>query len=434
MSARRRSLRRQLLAACGLFSLLTGIVFSGFCLLFVYVVEDHFFDRSLEQEAAHQYGHWPIHRLAAPALFPATRVHTDSASFPADLARHAPIRSGEYPGTDGRHYHVLDLARDGYEGPRFLVAEVSRELFVRPRLPAIAAVLGASALALLLVTLAAGLWLGQRALRPLLWMSELVGRTRPHDLPRGFAASLPDNEIGALGRALDDALGRIADFVDKEQQFARDASHELRTPLTVIDGAAYLLARQAMTPEAAAQLERIRLAVAHMHQVVHTVLAMVREEGSDWQVERFALLPVAESCIVRQAGHAGQLDIRVELEPGVHATCPRQAFAILLDNLVANALAHAPGSLRLYVKDGWLIVEDQGPGIAPALRDRLGQPGVKDNGSAGFGLGLSISQRLAARAGIGLRLESPAEGGTLAALALEQQPDSQAGLAYSTQE
>jgi signal transduction histidine kinase len=425
MTGARSSLRRWLLAAFGFFSLLTALAFSAFCLLFVYVVEDHFFDRTLEQEAAHQYRHWSSRAGAAPTLFAGTRLYASSASFPPDLARHAPVGTGEYAGTDGRHYHVLVLSRRGYGGAPYLVAEVSRELFVRPRLPAIAATLGASALALLLVTLGAGLWLGQRALGPLSRLAALVERARPEDLPRGFAATFPSNEIGALAVALEEAIGRIADFIDREQHFTCDASHELRTPLTVIDGAAYLLAQQPLGGQAAAQVERIRQAAAHMQQVVRTLLALAREDDqSAWPAERFALLPLIESSILRHAGHAVRRDIRVELDADVQAHCPRRAFVILLDNLVANALAHAPGVLRLYIRDGWLVVEDRGPGIAPELRERLGQPGVKGSGSAGFGLGLSISQRLAARAGIPLRIEHPGDGGMRAALAFDRPRDS----------
>lgn len=430
MSPRRRRLRRQLLAALGIFSVLAALAFSALCLLFLYIVEDDFFDRALRREAAYQRAYWERHRDAAPVQHPAIRAHLEAGSLPPDLARRQPVRSGEYAGADGRHYHVRDLSAPGYGGPRYLVMEVGGELFVRPRLPHIAGTLALCALVLLLLTLAGGVWLVNRMTAPLGRLVAIVGGANPDGLPQGFAASFPDNEIGALADALDQAIGRIARFIEREQRFTQDASHELRTPLTVIDGAAYLLARQALPPQAAAQVERIRQAAAHMQLAVDTLLALSREDGdAAWTATSFSLLPVVEACILRQA-EAGDTEVQVEVEIDrkVVAHCAKDAFTLLLDNFLGNAFQHAPGRIRLFVEEGWLVVADHGPGIEAGLQGRIGQAGVKRSGSAGFGLGLSITQRLAARAGIGIRLAPRPGGGMAAALALAPQAAAQAGL------
>lgn len=421
MSLRRGRLRRQLLAALGIFSLLAAVAFSGLCLLFLYVVEDAFFARALDQEASRQRAHWARHQAAAPPLNPAIRMVANAASLPPDLARRQPVRSGEYAGTEGRHYHLLDMAAPAYGGPRYLVMEVGRELFVRPRLPQIAGILALCALLLLLLTLAGGVWLVNRMTAPLGRLVAIVDGAGPDGLPQGFAAGFPDNEIGALADALDQAIGRIARFVEREQRFTQDASHELRTPLAVIDGAAYLLARQSLPPQAAAQVERVRQAAAHMQLAVDTLLALSREDGDvAWTATSFSLLPVVEACILRHAA-TGDTEVEVEIDRNVVASCAKDAFTLLLDNFLGNAFQHAPGRIRLFVEDGWLIVADHGPGIEAGLRERIGQAGVKRSGSAGFGLGLSITQRLAARAGIGVRLAPGPEGGMRAALALAPQ-------------
>jgi signal transduction histidine kinase len=423
------SLRRQLLAALGLFSVLAALAFSALCLLFLHVVEDEFFDRALRQEAAYQRAHWARHQSAAPGLNPAIRVIKDAGSLPPDLARHRPVRSGEYAGTEGRHYHVLDLSASTNGGPRYLVMEVGRELFVRPRLPYIAGTLALCTLVLLLLTLAGGVWMVNRTTAPLGRLAAIITGAGPEGLPRGFAATFPANEIGALADALDQAIGRIARFIEREQRFTQDASHELRTPLTVIDGAAYLLARQALPSQAAAQVERIRQAAVHMQLAVDTLLALSREDGdAAWEATSFSLLPVVEACILRHAEVDDTVvEVEVEIDRHAVACCPKNAFTLLLDNFLGNAFQHAPGRIRLFVEEGWLIVADQGPGIEAGLRDRIGQAGVKRSGSAGFGLGLSITQRLAARAGIGVRLTPHPEGGMRAALALAPPAAGQAG-------
>lgn len=430
MSAARHALRRRLVAAFAFFALLTALCFSVFCVLFVYTIEDRFFEQMLEQEAAHQQRSWAGARRLAPPLRDTIALHRDAAAFPPDLARQMPgaARAGEFYGERGRHYHVRLLSLPGEAAPLYMVAEVSRDLVVRPRLPFIATFLGLSALAILAITLGAGYWLARRATAPLSRLARLMSGAGPGQLPQGFAPSFPDNEIGALAAALEQAMARIAAFIEREQHFTRDASHELRTPLAVVEGAAYLLAQQPLPAQAAEQVRRIRHAATHMAQSVQTLLALAREDdGGDgagtpagaWPAAPFAVLPLVESAVVRHAhlldGSQAEVDVRVAAD--ARAVCHEAAFAILLDNLVSNAFSHGGrGLIRIYIEEDWLVVADSGPGIAPALRERLGQPGVKGAHSAGYGLGLSITRRLGERAGIAVRMEHPPDGGVRAAL------------------
>ncbi len=415
MMGRAHSLQRRMVAAFALFSMLSALCFGALGVLFLYTVEDSFFARLLDQEAAHQRHAWQRDgRLAAP-LRPFVTLHHGQAGFPADLARRlaAGARGTEVPGDAGRHYHLRHLQLDG-AGPLVLVAEVGAELVVRPRLPFILGFLGLSALALLLVSLGAGYWLARRASAPLRRLAGLVAQSDPQRLPRGFAGDFPDNEIGLLAQALDDALARIAGFIEREQHFTRDASHELRTPLAVIEGAAALLAQQALPERGAARLARIRSAAAHMTQTVETLLSLAREEtDAPAPCPPLALLPLIEAAVVQFAhlldGKA--VEVLVEVAPHETARVPGPVLAILLSNLVSNAFSHThQGSIRIAREGAVLVVADSGPGIAPALRESMFQSGVKGEHSSGFGLGLSIARRLGERFGIGLEIVSGADG------------------------
>ena len=438
MRRRGHSLRRRLAAAFALFALASALCFGALGVLFVYTIEDSFFANMLDQEAARQRSAWASTGQLATPLRGFVTVHRSAATFPPDLARAlaAGARGTEVAGepvgelADGqrRHYHLRRLELGGAAAgaaagtsvaPSWLVAEVSRELVVRPRLPFILGVLGAVLLAMLALTAGAGYWLARRASAPLIALAQLVHDAAPAQLPRGFAARFPDNEIGALADALENAMARIAGFIEREQHFTRDASHELRTPLAVIEGAAQLLAHEPMAPRARDQLQRIRSAGAHMAQTVETLLSLAREaadgDGSEHAAARetFALLPLVEAAVVRFAhlldGKA--VEVRVEVAAHEAVTAHRQALAILLSNLVSNAFAHTRhGHIRIYREGGALVVADSGPGIAPALRDTLYQAGVKGEGSSGFGLGLSIAKRLGERFGIGLEIDSSGEG------------------------
>lgn len=409
MSAKPYSLRRRIVAAFTVFALATALCFSAFSLVFVYAVEDSFFDNMLRQEVDHQRqaGGEPVKPLRDFVA-----IHRDQSTFPADLARQFAPPRREYFGDAGRHYHVVPPGA----APYYIVAEVSRELVVRPRLPFLAGVLGVLALAMVGLTAGFGYWLARRATAPLDRLAALVAQAEPGQLPRGFARGFPDNEIGALAKGLEQAMDRIADFIEREQHFTRDASHELRTPLTVVGGAARLLAGQPLAPQQAAQVRRIAAASDAMAQSVETLLALAREDlGQSSAAEPVMLLPLVESVVVQ---HAHLLDgkaveVIVDVDGKDCAACRRAALSILLSNLVSNAFGHTmAGQVRISMENGCLVVADSGPGIAPGLY----RAGAKGEGSQGLGLGLSIAHRLAARSGIGLEIDSAAGAGTRATL------------------
>lgn len=423
------SLRRRLTAAFALIAVCTALLFSGFAVIFMYVLEDEVFDNMLEQETAHQQASWQATAQPAPPLRPNVSLHRDISSLPDDLRRQPGVtQGGEFFGEGGRHYHVRQLklapaAGTKAEAPTLLVAEVSRELMVRPRLPVVLGLLGISLLVMLALTLALGYWLAWRATRPLQALAQLVGSAAPAQLPKGFAATYPANEIGALARALDDALARVAAFIEREQHFTRDASHELRTPLAVIEGAAFLLAAQPMPPQAAQQLQRIRSAATQMTQTVDTLLALAREDlaqdGAVAEPAPVALLPLVESTVVQLAHllDGKPVEVDVALAPQASFRVPPVALRIVLANIIGNAFQHTQtGCVRIGFVDGVLAVSDDGPGIDPAIQARLFDAGVKGAASSGHGLGLSIARRLANRIGLELTLGTGAQGGTVASL------------------
>ena len=414
-----RSLRSQMVAAFALFALATALCFSLFSVMFVYFIEDSFFEQMLRQEAAHQQRSWTASGALAAPLRGNVSLHRGLATFPADLARQSAgaARSGEFFGEQGRHYHVRKLGLGAK--PAYLVAEVSRDLVVRPRLPFILGFLAVSTLAILVITMGIGYWLASRVTAPLTRLALLVSTAAPGQLPQRFAQDFPDNEIGALARKLDEAMTRIAEFIEREQHFTRDASHELRTPLAVIEGAAQLLAQQPMPAQAADQLQRIRSAAAQMAHTVVTLLSLAREELDASKAEQVALLPLVEAAVVQFAHLLDDkaVEVSVEVAAGAVVQSHRAALSILLSNLVSNAFGHTQqGEIRIYVEGASLVVADSGPGIAPALRERLFEPGAKSQTSAGFGLGLSIARRLGARVGIDIVIDTVPGGGTRACL------------------
>jgi signal transduction histidine kinase len=419
MSALRHGLRRRVVAACALSALVTAALFSGLALMFAYAVEDAAIGQQLQQEVEYQRKIWNTERRLATPLRDSVTRHESLASFPPDLKRQltGAKQVGEFFGEQGRHYHVVKLTIDGVQ--RYLVAEVSGELVVRRRLTTLLGFLGWLSVAVLVFVLVLSNWLALRATAPLTRLAELVSHAKPGQLPANFASQFPDNEIGVVARNLEQSMQRIADFIEREQHFTRDASHELRTPLAAIEGAASLLAMQPLAPQAADQLQRIRTGAAQMAQTVTTLLALAREELHEQATEKVALLPVVERAIVDYAylldGKA--VEVMVTVPAGASSEGHRSVLAIVISNLISNAFSHTmQGEIRVLFEDGKLVIEDSGPGVAPGLQERLYEAGTKGEASSGFGLGLSIARRLADRFGIALSIENMPTGGARAVL------------------
>ena len=392
------TLRRRLTIAFVACALLAGACFSLLGMMFVYTVEDRFFDRMLAQEAQ---------GMVTP-LRPHLRFYTERAQFPSDLARQmqGDVRQGEYFGDAGRHYHVRRV------GQRYMVAEVSSQLVVRPRVPAIAGMLAGMAALLALVIGAGGYLFARRATAPLDKLARMLDSSGSGSIPRGFSASAGDDEVGALARALDDAMARLAEFVARERDFTRDASHELRTPVAIIDGAAALLESEALSTAGRAQLQRLRDACALMQRTIDTLLALAREKGANAPVR---LLPLIESTIVRHAHLLDGKAVEVRVDVPSDATLPGEpgGMEILLANLIGNAFSHAhDGNIRLHFNQDGLWIENGGA-VPEELGARLFEPGIKGDTSSGHGLGLAIAQRLAVNQG--LRLSLTSSGGTVVA-------------------
>ena len=108
---------------------------------------------------------------------------------------------------------------------------------------------------------------------------------------------------------------------------------------------------------------------------------------------------------------AGQLaaarHIEIELQaPDLCAMClHRESMAALIDNVVGNAVKYSPEGGRVAVAidaNGGLItltVRDEGPGIAPALQQKVFERFYRlpDQDQPGSGLGLAIAERAAIR-------------------------------------
>ncbi len=418
-SSRPRRLRNRLMAVFAGFTLLVAALFGLYTLVFMYAVEDSFFNTVLTQErqrqqAAHaREGHW-----IEPAQ-PFIRLYHEPAQFPAewrDTFLAEPQRR-EFPGSEGRHYHLKSVTADDGTDSVWLVAEVSRQLVVRPIRGQVLWLLAGTALAAVILALLLGWWLARRTTASLSRLATTVNTMTPDRLPTALAQGLTNDEVAILARGLDALIGRVRDFVEREKTFTRDASHELRTPLAVIRSSVERLADDAgLSATSHAFLGRIRQSLMQLEQTLELLLSLAREEhardrammsGADVAAPT-RIMPVLERVIVDRFSAESDDEVPLRLTVPDHATLPMPASAltIVMGNLVGNALSHRQGGvIDIDWRHGRLCVANQvadtGASFDPALRDAFG----KRDDSPGWGLGLAIIDRLCARHGIDLRIE-----------------------------
>ncbi len=260
---------------------------------------------------------------------------------------------------------------------------------------------GAVALA---AALLAGYLVAARAAAPLRRFATTATEVDAGDLsPRIPVDPAAPAELRTLADSFNLMLDRLEDAFARQRGFVSDASHELRSPLTAIRGQIEVLARDP-DPDAAAvrRVEATTLAeLARVERLVEQMLALARlDEGvgpARRQVDAAAFLREAVAAAPGEEKLGATAAGRIELDP--------EMVARVVRNLVENARRHAgPGGTvaisstatgdRLRVD-----VDDDGPGIAPAERERVFDRFYRSDtarvrATGGTGLGLAIARSI----------------------------------------
>jgi two-component system, OmpR family, sensor histidine kinase PrrB len=270
--------------------------------------------------------------------------------------------------------------------------------------------------------------------------------------PRTSTARLPDeasgvtevDELAATLRTVlaryDEQAARTAEALDTARSFSAAASHELRTPLMSMGTNLDILTAHPDLPEP--DRTEVLTDLRHEHARLLGLLVMLRELGRGDLVEAEALgtvdlTEVADAAVAEARRRAPEARIALDAAPGLTVHGWEPGLRLLLDNLLANALAHGRDREgRADVAVGvWgageqvvITVDDHGPGVPAGERARIFERFARGPGSAGSGLGLTlVAQQTALHqgtvavadgpGGIGTRFEVrlPSTGGPLPA-------------------
>ena len=196
-------------------------------------------------------------------------------------------------------------------------------------------------------------------------------------------------------------------------------AHEVRNPLAVIRSAAQSLA-EAAPAEAAETLRSCRFMIEEadrLASLVNSLLAFARPARLTARAVAAAELFDRALLLARGPIESRQVHIeRREPPPGAVASADPNLIAQVLAGLLTNAAQAAPigGEVKIECRaeDSTveLAVEDSGPGVPAALRDRIFEPFFTTRAS-GVGLGLAIARQITEAHGGSLRLGESASGG-----------------------
>jgi signal transduction histidine kinase len=192
-----------------------------------------------------------------------------------------------------------------------------------------------------------------------------------------------------------------------ERRFTADAAHELRTPIAALRAQAEVALGAGDAAERRRALEGVIAGCDRAAHLVDQLLTLARLDPAQdarrtGSADLAGIAREVASTHVQAAIDRG-LELSVDAPASVIVAAEPALTESLLRNLVDNAVRYSAGrgrEVRIVVEDGaapLLRVIDDGPGVTPHERARLGERFHRPEGTAetGSGLGLSIVRRIA---------------------------------------
>lgn len=216
-------------------------------------------------------------------------------------------------------------------------------------------------------------------------------------------------DLEQLGRQLDWLRLRLIQLEEQKSRFLRHVSHELKTPLTILREGSELLAEEVAGRLSERQREIVHILKQNSLELQRLIETLLRHGEAEFHLAPVKLQTVKPSEIIaaiveRQKLACSPRRIRVTLQMNDFAmqTDPDR-LRVVFDNLLSNAAKYSPDDGEIVVsasrQEGWAILEvrDEGPGVAPAERERIFEPFYRGSADAagtvrGSGLGLSIAR------------------------------------------
>lgn len=235
------------------------------------------------------------------------------------------------------------------------------------------------------------------------------------DLSPVKGKSLP-TEIVPIAEAVNHLLSRLRRTLESERSFTANSAHELRTPLASALAQTQRLRQEAPAGKLQDRAVRIEESLRELSRLSEKLMQLAKaESGGLWAAEPQDVIQILKHVVDEFRQTAGSLlELSLPAEQTIFSFIDPDALAILLRNLIENAVKHGAENQPVEIiltANGTLRVVNAGSVVPVDELAHLTERFVRSNTHAGgSGLGLAIAQAIASGAGSVLILASPATG------------------------
>ncbi|SRR5579883_2977229 len=272
------------------------------------------------------------------------------------------------------------------------------------------------------------------SLRPVELMRRQAAKLSEHDTDAVLAVPRSRDEIASLARTFNGLLDRLHRALSRQRGFVSVAGHELRSPLAILKSELELAGRPGRTRSELA--EAVDLAAIETERIIHLaddllLLSQSDEQALDLRLEPTDLRPVVGKSLDGFGTRAAEQGVTIELvaPSQLVADADGRRYRRILDNVIDNALRHAPRNstvvVRLEARGDAAVLEvvDQGPGFPPSFLprafERFSRPDESRNRDrGGTGLGLAIVRSLTEAHGGEATVENGPAGGAVVRISI----------------
>ena len=264
--------------------------------------------------------------------------------------------------------------------------------------------------------------------RPLAKLTAAAARLGRGDLSARVGPVSGAKEIEELAHSFDEMAEDVEGSAQAQREFVANASHQLRTPLTGMKLRLESAIERANDDDMRSQLSAANQEVDRLSLTVNRLLLLGQRAESD-AAATADIGDAARRAIERWEARSESMGATLRLHgEGGAVTIEPTDLDQIFDNLLDNAISHAPGPIdvRVDLRDATarFSVQDRGPGIPSGDLPQVTQRFYRGRGAApgGSGLGLAVVRELAERWGGTVTIASPDGAGTSVEVTLPVAP------------
>jgi len=222
-------------------------------------------------------------------------------------------------------------------------------------------------------------------------------------LPRATPLYSEQGAVAGTTIVLQDVT-RLVRFDELKNDLVATVAHEFRTPLTSLRMAIHILLEGTVgevNDRQADLLQAAREDCERLQDIVDDLLDLSRIQAGKVEVQPapISAKSLVEGALANRSAAAAAAKVRLSAdigEPILPVLADAERVALVLDNLIGNALRHAPQGSEVIVRaqpqhDAVRFeVSDEGEGIPPEYRHRIFEKFFRIPGTRGEGIGLGL--------------------------------------------